>query len=61
MRKGRYVNKINLSGHDHSYLSLQELQLLLSWLLLYFILRCQQQDKEDKKREYYLRYSERPH
>lgn len=45
MRKGRYVNKINLSRHDHSYLSLQELQLLMSQLLLYFILRCQQQNK----------------
>lgn len=45
MRKGRYVNKINLSRHDRSYLSLQELQFLMSQLLLYFILRRQQQDK----------------
>lgn len=45
MRKGRYVNEINLSRNDRSYLSLRELQLLMSRLLLYFTLRCQQQDK----------------
>lgn len=43
MRKERYVNEINLSRHDRSYLSL--LQLLMSRLRLYFTLTCHQQDK----------------